>query len=85
MRMPILAALLRAILEDTNHFSRTYCEFKEFHGKQETWDQLNRRLIHAHEIARKSAARMGIRIYNATVGGDLEVYERVRLEDVISG
>lgn len=71
-------------VEDINHFDPAYCRYKDFHGKQETWDTLNQRLILAHQIARKSAIRMGVHIYNAGVGGSLEVYERVSLEDVLS-
>jgi hypothetical protein len=37
----------------------------------------------AYEAARDFAARKGMKILNATVGGQLEVFPRVRLEDVI--
>lgn len=35
--------------------------------------------LHAHEVAKKCSK---IPIYNATIGGELEVYPRVKLEDV---
>lgn len=34
----------------------------------------------AHEIAKRESDTMGISIYNATIGGSLEVYPRVNLE-----
>lgn len=41
------------------------------------------RAMYAYEVLRKYADRKGIRIYNATRGGHLEAFERVRLEDVL--
>ncbi len=38
-----------------------------------------------HEIALRSAAEMGIEILNATVGGALEVYQRVDFWDLLDG
>lgn len=77
--------------EDHNHFDPLYCSYKirkstgkEIVGPAE-WDSLNRRLTLGHEISRDSAAKTGITIYNATVGGDLEVYERADIWDVLSG
>jgi hypothetical protein len=37
----------------------------------------------AYIVARDFAARKGMNIFNATVGGRLEVFPRVRLEDII--
>jgi hypothetical protein len=73
---------------DINHFHPDYCEYKIKHGKELVnpwaWELLNLRLIKGHEIARDSAANMGITIYNATVGGKLEVYERVNINEVLN-
>ncbi len=46
------------------------------------WDDRRARLfnkthVYAHEIARKYAIAAGVSIYNATIGGSLEVYPRV--------
>lgn len=37
----------------------------------------------AHEIAKKECEKRGVKVYNATLGGELEVYERVKLEDIL--
>ena len=75
---------------DINHFDPDYSSYKvrkstgeELNGPYE-WDRLNKRLIRAHTMARDSAADMGIRIFNAAVGGALEVYERVDINEVLS-
>jgi hypothetical protein len=72
---------------DINHFHPEYCPYKirkrtgeEMIGPKE-WDNLNRRLILGHEIARDTA---GIPIYNATVGGNLEVYPRVDIFECLT-
>lgn len=41
-------------------------------------------MIEGFKIARKYADKHGIKIYNATRGGMLEVFERVKLEEVLS-
>ena len=76
---------------DINHFHSDYVRYKirkstgEEVNPPEAYDRLNKMLIQAHTVARDSAARAGITIYNATVGGDLEVYERADIWDVLSG
>ncbi len=69
---------------DTNHFHPEYSAHRVNHT-QEDWDNTNARLVHSHEVAKKSAAEMGILIYNATVGGALEVYERRNIHEVLNG
>ena len=73
---------------DINHFHPKYCPYKvrkstgeELIGPEE-WEQLNHRLIRAHEMARKSSPST---IYNATVGGALNVYNRVDIHAVLNG
>ncbi len=39
----------------------------------------------AYEYAEKYSREHGFRIYNATRGGYLEVFERVNLNDVLNG
>ena len=43
-------------------------------------DLLDDSMLHVHKIAHKSSKA---KIYNATVGGNLEVYERVNFEEII--
>ena len=77
--------------DDINHFHPGYSSYKirkstgEELNPPEAYDLINNMLTRAHTIARDSAAKMGIDIYNATVGGDLEVYERADIWDVLSG
>jgi hypothetical protein len=77
--------------DDINHFHPGYSRYKirkstgEEVNPPEAYPRLNAMLIKAHTIARDSAARMGITIYNATVGGALGVYERADIWDVLDG
>ena len=43
------------------------------------------RMFVSYEVAKKYADTHGIKIYNATRGGKLEIFPRVKLEDVING
>lgn len=47
--------------------------------KEDTWD----RVMGQYELCKEYYEKVGRTIYNATVGGKLEVFERVKLEDVI--
>jgi hypothetical protein len=76
---------------DINHFHPEYLHYKirrstgeEMIGPEE-WERINRRLIKVHEMARDSAASIGVSIYNATIGGALEIYERVNIFEVLNG
>ena len=71
---------------DINHFDDDYCPYKvrkstgeEIIGPAE-WARTNERLIAGHEIARDTS---GVKIYNATVGGKLEVYPRVDIFEIL--
>jgi FkbM family methyltransferase len=58
--------------DDPNHFDPSYF------GKGAEWHDPNvTRMIEGHEECRKGIAAQGRRIFNATVGGELDVYERV--------
>lgn len=46
-------------------------------------DTLPQRMFVAYEVAREYADKNGIKIYNATRGGMLEVFPRVKLEEVV--
>ena len=66
------------LLKDPNHFAADYgtpgCEP----------DVLNTNMLAAHTLARRAAERIGVRIYNATIGSNLEVYPRVDLKKLLS-
>lgn len=59
---------------DPNHFG----DHHEIKGMaQPIHDLENPRRFESHEIIRRRASKVGIRLYNATIGGELEAYERV--------
>jgi FkbM family methyltransferase len=68
----------RQVQKDPNHFAADYgtpgCPP----------DVLNTNMRAAHILARRAAERIGVAIYNATPGGDLDVYPRVDLRELLS-
>ncbi len=44
---------------------------------------LNRNMIAAHRLVKAASEKVGVKIYNATPGGNLEVYPRVNIFDVL--
>lgn len=64
--------------DDRNHFVKGYIAKNE---KVNIADQSS--VLHAYMSAKKYADDNGIKIYNATRGGKLEVFERVNFDDVI--
>ncbi len=62
------------------HFDHDYHTFDDF-----PLEYRDATLVRMHEIARDSANAMGTKIYNATVGGLLEVYPRVDINEVLDG
>lgn len=62
---------------DRNHFAPSY-------GTPGLGaEALNRNMLAAHELAKTVAEKKQISVFNATVGGYLEVYPRVNLYDVL--
>jgi hypothetical protein len=63
-------------LIDQTHFSDGYIGkfYKEY---------MNERNREAHNIINEMGKRESFDCYNATLGGDLEVYERVELNDIL--
>lgn len=51
------------------------------HGKEQPARLANLNTLTAHMIAKRSSP---VPIYNATIGGELEVYERVKYEDLFA-
>lgn len=62
-----------------NHFDERYAPVDSYTGEQARW--FNRVLAGAHHIAHRECLARGIRIYNATVGGELGAYPRI---DILS-
>lgn len=64
--------LTSTVDNDSNHFDPTYF------GANRQWHVPNVALMQQHfELARQALVEKGVTIKNATVGGDLEVYDRV--------
>ena len=71
-------ALLTSTSDDPNHFHPDYF------GEGRKWHQPHpERMITHYMWARDAFSLYGVEIVNATVGGRLEVFPRVRLEDVL--
>ena len=51
---------------------------------QETIDKVKRKILFGSQAAKEYTDAHGIKIYNATRGGDLEVFERVDLDEVLA-
>ncbi|MEQ8558532.1 MAG: FkbM family methyltransferase [Henriciella sp.] len=63
--------------DDPNHFHPDYF------GKGKRWHEPNVDvMIRAYEQARESCDERGVKIYNATIGGFLEVFPRIDYEDL---
>lgn len=64
---------------DPNHFDASYF------GPGRKWHTPNVRLMFEHyRVARSALEALGIQVKNATVGGDLEVFDRIALEEVFA-
>lgn len=64
--------------DDVNHVHPDYF------GKGYRWhDPMVERMERAYRVARAFLEARGVRIYNATAGGRLEVFERVNFDDVV--
>lgn len=58
------------------------CHFDERYPAFWVWEERNKIENHIHEVARKSSP---IPIYNATIGGALEVHPRVDIYKILKG
>jgi hypothetical protein len=67
--------------KDVHHFDGELYKFQK--DTPRYYDKHWKKVFKAHEIIKKDFEKDGRKIYNATPGGDLEVYDRVDLEDVI--
>jgi len=66
LRLNKLAHLL-----DKNHFSGSY-------GTPGAGaDSLNKNMVAAHKLTKRACDKCGVKVFNATVGGSLEVYNRI--------
>ncbi|QKE74317.1 DUF115 domain-containing protein [Arthrobacter citreus] len=68
---------------DCNYSLNSAQHFKDY-GYRETSSEAVIRMISAYKQAKEYADRHQIKIYNATRGGMLEVFERVNLDEVLN-
>ena len=40
-------------------------------------DSLNKNMVAAHKLTKRACDKCGVKVFNATVGGSLEVYNRI--------
>ena len=68
--------------KDPSHFDENYWEGLHPFTKEQAVKE-NNNMTRAHEYAKKMLEESGITIKNATVGGELEVYERVDVHELL--
>lgn len=74
--------------KDPNHFCEDYWDKMKMGSRkvivtQEYADNSERSIRSAHVLAKKVCDSLGVKIYNATVGGELEVHPRVDIYDIL--
>lgn len=67
---------------DPNHFDPNYF-YATNPPDQEDVDRINREMGQAHRRAKQVLDGLGIKVFNATRGGELETYPRVRMEEIL--
>jgi hypothetical protein len=70
-----------SVSENPSYFSDKYMDNKEFE-KQFNYPNLENSLL-AYKAAKQYTEQNGIKIYNATRGGKLEIFERIDLDKLI--
>ena len=63
--------------KDNNHFGQNYWEPGEI-----SYDSDTKYALKAFTLLENESKNLGIKIYNATRGGKLEVFERIKFEDI---
>jgi hypothetical protein len=77
--------------KDPNHFIDSYWAKMLLHGTNpvEVTPALAARFssdsMGCHWVAKDACDRKGVKVYNATAGGDLEIYPRVSYEEIVDG
>lgn len=68
---------------DCNYSSNTINHFKDYGIVDPNYSSTSEKMISAYRVAKEYADQNNIKIYNATRGGMLEVFERVDLDRVV--
>lgn len=61
---------LKSLTADKNHFDSRY------NTPGLPADQINMNMIAAHKLIKKNTDKLGVKVYNSTIGGSLEIYQR---------
>lgn len=69
---------------DCNYPINMKHHFKEYSYVDPSFSEAHDRMIAAYKVAKKYTETHNVKIYNATRGGMLEVFERVNLDNVLS-
>lgn len=74
--------------DDPNHFDSSYWSKmklgnREIHVDEHAAHRYTHQCTTAHGLAHRVTSARGINIYNATIGGKLEVYPRVNIHDIL--
>lgn len=67
--------------KDYSHFDQAYRSFDAYPNYD--YNELNRALLRAHEIAENASKRLGFKIYNCSPGSAITAHEKVTLEDIL--
>jgi hypothetical protein len=68
---------------DPNHMVPNYVAWNAEHAQSIAPEEVNWILAWMHEAAAREAEQRGVKVWNATVGGELEAYERRPLESFV--
>ena len=80
MQLAVLMGYEEIYLLGCDMFTKKNDHFVDTYPAYAKWDERNRIEMHIHEVAKKSSP---VSIYNATLGGFLEVHPRVDLRKVL--
>jgi hypothetical protein len=67
--------------KDLSHFDKAYRTFDVLPNYD--YDELNRALLRAHEIAENASKRLGFKIYNCSPDSAITAHDKVSLESVL--
>lgn len=67
---------------DPNHFTTDYAVYTN-RVSDERAERNNREMLAAHKLIARMGEKFNFKVYNATIGGELEVYPRVDMLDVL--
>ena len=82
MQLAVTMGYTEIYLVGVDLWTSKKCHFDERYPAFWVWQERNKIENHIHEVARRSSP---VPIYNATIGGNLEVHPRVDLRTILKG